>query len=119
MDGPDDKLYTVLTHATRQSGPGVPDYFADDAGLAPLARHAMGNLVDAEARGTMDVLADAGRPLRHMHLDAIDDESIGKLLMHFQLETIYAADGLAIDAFDQPAVEAGKMRAKQYMDAMQ
>ena len=119
MDGPDDKLYTVLTHATRQSGPGVPDYFADDAGLAPLAGHAMGNLVDAEARGTMDVLADAGRPLRHMHLDAIDDESIGKLLMHFQLETIYAADGLAIDAFDQPAVEAGKMRAKQYMDAMQ
>ena len=119
MDGPDDKLYTVLTHATRQSGPGVPDYFADDAGLAPLAGHAMGNLVDAEARGTMDVLADAGRPLRHMHLDAIDDESIGKLLMHFQLETIYAADGLAIDAFDQPAVEAGKKRAKQYMDAMQ
>lgn len=119
MDGPDDKLYTVLTHATRQSGPGVPDYFADDAGLAPLAGHAMGNLVDAEARGTMDVLADAGRPLRHMHLDVIDDESIGKLLMHFQLETIYAADGLAINAFDQPAVEAGKMRAKQYMDAMQ
>ena len=29
----------------------------------------------------------------------------------FQLETIYAADGLAIDAFDQPAVEAGKIRA--------
>ncbi len=118
MDGPDDKLYTVLTHETRQSGPGVPDYFADDTGLAPLAGHTMGNLVDAEARGTMDVLADAGRPVRHMHLDAINDEAIGALLMHFQLETIYAADGLAIDAFDQPAVEAGKIRAKQYMDAM-
>ena len=40
------------------------------------------------------------------------------LLMHFQLETIYTADGLGINAFDQPAVEAGKIRAMQYLDAM-
>ena len=118
MDGPDDKLYTVLTHDTQAQGPGVPAAFADDAALAPLAGHAMGNLVDAEARGTMDVLAEAGRPVRHMHVDKISDASLGALLMHFQLETIYAADGLGINAFDQPAVEAGKIRAKQYLDAM-
>ena len=118
MDGPDDKLYTVLTHDTRKTGPAVPDYFVKDAALAPLAGHAMGNLVDAEARGTMDVLAEAGRPMRHMHVDKISDASIGALLMHFQLETIYTADGLGINAFDQPAVEAGKVRAMQYLDAM-
>jgi glucose-6-phosphate isomerase len=78
----------------------------------------MGNLVDAEARGTMDTLVKAGRPLRHMALGGIDDESIGALLMHFQLETIYAADGLGVDAFDQPAVEAGKIRAKHYLSEM-
>ena len=118
MDGPDDKLYTVLTIETRDTGPGVPVAFADDAALAPLAGHMMGNLVDAEARGTMDVLAEAGRPVRHMHVAKISDESLGALLMHFQLETIYAADGLGINAFDQPAVEAGKIRAMQYLDAM-
>jgi glucose-6-phosphate isomerase len=96
----------------------VPDSFADDAGLAALAGHTMGNLVDAEARGTMDTLVEAGRPLRHMALAGIDDESIGALLMHFQLETIYAADGLGVDAFDQPAVEAGKIRAKHYLSEM-
>ena len=115
MAGPDDKFYTVLSHRTQNSGTGVPDSFADDDGLASLAGHTMGNLVDAEARGTMDTLAEAGRPLRHMALDNIDDETIGALLMHFQLETIYAADGLAINAFDQPAVEAGKIRAKHYL----
>jgi glucose-6-phosphate isomerase len=118
MAGPDDKFYTVLSHQTRGRGTGVPDHFADDDGLASLAGHTMGNLVDAEARGTMDTLAEAGRPLRHMALDSIDDETIGALLMHFQLETIYAADGLAIDAFDQPAVEAGKIRAKHYLSEM-
>ena len=118
MAGPDDKFYTVLTRATRGEGPGVPDSFADDEGLAALVGHTMGNLVDAEARGTMDTLVEAGRPLRHMALSAIDDEAIGALLMHFQLETIYAAEGLGVDAFDQPAVEAGKIRAKHYLSEM-
>lgn len=118
MDGPDDKLFSVLTHETKQSGPNVPEGFANDAQLRALTGHTMGNLVDAEARGTMDVLAEAGRPVRHMHMAEINDESIGALLMHFQLETIYAADGLGINAFDQPAVEAGKIRAMHYLDDM-
>ena len=118
MAGPDDKFYTLLCHQTRGIGTGVPAHFADDEGLASLAGHTMGNLVDAEARGTMDTLAEAGRPLRHMALNAINDETVAALLMHFQLETIYAADGLAIDAFDQPAVEAGKIRAKHYLSEM-
>jgi glucose-6-phosphate isomerase len=107
-----------LTQATRETGTGVPADFADDAGLAALAGHKMGNLVDAEARGTMDTLVEAGRPLRHMALNVIDDETIGALLMHFQLETIYAAEGLGVDAFDQPAVEAGKIRARHYLAEM-
>ena len=118
MDGPDDKLYTILTHKTRHSGPAMPDGFVDDADLAPLASHRMGDLVDAEARGTMDVLAEAGRPVRHIELAAITAESVGALLMHFQLEVIFAADGLGVNAFDQPAVEAGKIRAKHYLDEM-
>jgi len=32
------------------------------------------------------------------------------------LETIIAAHMLGLDAFDQPAVEQGKIRARAYMD---
>ncbi len=35
--------------------------------------------------------------------------------MHFMLETIFAADLLGIDAFDQPAVEEGKKLARDYL----
>ena len=41
--------------------------------------------------------------------------SLGALLMHFMLETIIAAHLMGVDAFDQPAVEEGKVLAKQYL----
>ncbi len=36
--------------------------------------------------------------------------------MHFMLETIIAADLLGVNAFDQPAVEEGKVLARRYME---
>jgi glucose-6-phosphate isomerase len=35
--------------------------------------------------------------------------------MHFFLETIIAARMIGVDAFNQPAVEEGKVLAKQYL----
>src|SRR2546429_578194 len=83
-----------------------------DADLAKLAgetdfagRH-IGDLVAAQARATAETLARNGCPVRTIHLDRLDEATLGELLMHFMLETIIAAHLLAVDAFDQPAVEA-------------
>ena len=35
--------------------------------------------------------------------------------MHFMLETIIAARLIGVDAFDQPAVEEGKVLAREYL----
>jgi glucose-6-phosphate isomerase len=118
LDGPDDKLYTLVSHDTRGRGCVPPAGFGADAGLAMLAGQPMGNLVEAEVLGTRDALVARGRPIRHIELNAINDETIGALLMHFMLETIFTAHLLDIDAFDQPAVEDAKIRAKQYMQDM-
>ena len=69
----------------------------------------MGDLLDAEQRATAQRLIRNGRPTRLFHLDQLDAKSLGALLMHFMLETIIAADLLGVDAFDQPAVEEGKV----------
>ena len=50
-----------------------------------------------------------------MHLETLDETSLGALMMHFMLETIIAAHLIGVDAFDQPAVEEGKVLAKQYL----
>ena len=38
-------------------------------------------------------------------------------MMHFILETIFAAHLWKIDAFDQPAVEDGKVLTRQYLSS--
>jgi glucose-6-phosphate isomerase len=40
---------------------------------------------------------------------------MGALMMHFMLETMLAAHLFEVDAFDQPAVEQGKVLARQYL----
>jgi len=42
---------------------------------------------------------------------------MGALMMHFMLETIIAAHLLGVDPFDQPAVEEGKVLAREYLAA--
>ena len=53
-----------------------------------------------------------------MQIDRLDEHCLGALIMHFMLETIIAAHLLGVDAFDQPAVEQGKVLAREYLGAM-
>ena len=64
---------------------------------------------------TAETLARNGCPVRTLHLEKLDETSLGALLMHFMLETIIAAHLLGVDPFDQPAVEEGKVLAKKYL----
>jgi glucose-6-phosphate isomerase len=50
-----------------------------------------------------------------LKLEQVDEAAIGALMMHYMCETIIAADMLGIDAFNQPAVEQGKILAREYM----
>ena len=117
--GPRDKLFTVLTTGVAGKGPVIDAELARRAGEADFAGKTIGDLVAAQGRATAETLAKNGCPVRTFHLDVIDETSLGELLMHFMLETIIAAHLLGVDAFDQPAVEEGKVLAKKYLAAKQ
>lgn len=118
LDGPDDKLFTVVTAESAGRGRIVPPALVEDERLEWLAGRSMGDLLDAEARATVETLAARGRPVRRLLLERIDETALGALMMHFMLETILAAHLLAVDPFDQPAVEQGKVLARDYLRAM-
>ena len=118
LDGPDDKLFTVVTAEAAGRGRTVPPALLEDGRLAWLAGRSMGDLLDAEARATVETLAQKGRPVRQLYLGRIDEMALGALMMHFMLETILAARLLGVDPFDQPAVEQGKALARDYLAAM-
>jgi glucose-6-phosphate isomerase len=113
--GPRDKLFTVVTMETQGQGPRIDAELAKRAGEPDLGGKTIGDLVGAQGRATAETLAKNGCPVRTIHLPRLDEESLGALLMHFMLETIIAARLLGVDAFDQPAVEEGKVLAKQYL----
>jgi glucose-6-phosphate isomerase len=113
--GPRDKLFTIVTIGAAGRGPRIPADLAKLAGEPDFAGKTMGDLVAAQGRATTETLAKNGCPVRTIHLDRLDERSLGELLMHFMLETIIAAHLLGVDPFDQPAVEEGKVLAKRYL----
>lgn len=115
IGGPRDKLFTVVTVGGTGLGPRIDGELARLAGEPGFAGKTIGDLVAAEGRATAETLAKNGCPVRTIHIDNLDEESLGELMMHFMLETIIAAHLLGIDAFDQPAVEEGKVLAKKYL----
>jgi len=115
--GPRDKLFTVVTVGSGGRGPRIDAGLARLAGESDFAGKTIGDLVAAQGRATIETLARNGCPVRSIHLPRLDPESLGELLMHFMLETILAAHLMGVDAFDQPAVEEGKVLAKRYLVA--
>ncbi|MFZ1044387.1 MAG: glucose-6-phosphate isomerase [Pseudolabrys sp.] len=115
IGGPRDKLFTVITVDGAGSGPSMDGDLAKLAGEPGFAGKSIGDLVAAEGRATAETLAKNGCPVRTIHINRLDEEALGELMMHFMLETIIAAHLLGIDPFDQPAVEEGKVLAKKYL----
>ncbi|MBX6426756.1 MAG: glucose-6-phosphate isomerase [Variibacter sp.] len=113
--GPRDKLLTVVTTDCGGRGPRIDAALAKLAGEPDFGGRTIGDLVAAQGRATAETLARNGCPVRTLHLERLDERTLGALLMHFMLETIIAAHLLGVDAFDQPAVEEGKVLAKRYL----
>ena len=118
LGGPADKVFTIVTTGVAGAGPRVPGAYAKDPLAGYLAGKSIGDLVDCQQRATAETLVRAGRPVRTIHIDALDERTIGGLMMHFMLETIIMAHLLGVDPFDQPAVEQGKILTRDYLSTM-
>ena len=115
LGGPDDKLYNLITAKNQHPGPKALAEACDIPELSWLQGRSIGELVGAEAIATFTALKENARPVRHIEMQDVTGHSVGYILMHFMLETIIAAGLMDIDAFDQPAVEQGKIIAKKLM----
>ena len=118
LGGAPDKMFTVLILDTAGKGkPIAPASLGGDKALAYLENQSLGDLLLAEAEATAVTLVKNGRPTRIMRIATLDERVMGALRMHYMLETMFAAHLLGVDAFDQPAVEEGKILTRQYLAA--
>ena len=112
-EGPDDKSYLFLAPAHR---PALPLPRSEPALAEPedygyLAGRDMGELLDAELRGTIASLTRRGRPNASITLERLAAHEMGELMMLFMAATAYAGPLYRVDPFDQPGVEEAKQLA--------
>jgi glucose-6-phosphate isomerase len=120
LGGPVDKLFTLVIEETNGQGTKLtPAMLGDDKALAYLANQSMGDLLKAEADAVAATLAKHGRPVRIIRIPTVDERVMGALMMHYMLETMFAAELWGVDAFDQPEVEASKVLTRQYLSQRQ
>ncbi|MFC6854486.1 glucose-6-phosphate isomerase [Marivibrio halodurans] len=117
LDGPRDKMFTVLGGPIAPCSPPVDCSHIGDDRLDYLNGASLGELLDVSRRATTETLIANDRPVRTIDMAAIDERSMGALMMHYMLETILAADLLCVNPFDQPAVEHGKKLARRLLSA--
>jgi glucose-6-phosphate isomerase len=117
LDGAPQHFVTVVRENCAGSGPRVAPSLAEIAHAEYLSGQTAGDLVAAQQEAIPEVLLAAGRPVRTIDLERLDERALGALLMHFMLETILAGHLLGVDPFDQPAVESGKIITRRYLGA--
>lgn len=115
LDGPQDKFFTFILSKPVGKGRVVQ---TADPDLSYLHKKTMGDLLEAEQRATVETLREKDCPVRVMQLDSWGAETLGALLAHFMVETILMAYLMGIDAFNQPAVERGKVLTRDYLKAL-
>ena len=71
----------------------------------------MGELLDAELRGTVAALTRRSRPSVTMHLERLEAPALGELLMLLEATTALAGPLYGVNPFDQPGVEEAKQLA--------
>ena len=114
LEGPRDKFFTSLILDMAGQGADI-GFDAGDKALSYLNGHTLGDLSMAEQRATNATLIAAGRPVRTITCATLDETVLGALLMHFTLEVTLSAALMGVNAFNQPAVEAGKKLTLSYL----
>ena len=115
MEGPNDKVITILEQSTFGRSLKIPNTVRKTAGVAYLQGKTMNRLIASERKATADALRDADRPVIRVTLPRVDEHAIGQLLYMLEVETAMAGRLFNVNAFDQPAVEAIKVFTRRYM----
>lgn len=118
LEGPANKFFTILHHDSRGKGLRIDSEVEQEERLDYLSCRTLGDLFFVSAEATRDVLASNLRPVRHILLEDISEKTLGAIMMHYMLETVFAASLMKVDPYGQPAVERGKFVARQKLLTM-
>ncbi|MEG2273832.1 MAG: glucose-6-phosphate isomerase [Clostridia bacterium] len=107
-EGPKDKVVTIIGVEKFRHDVVIPKGAEEFADVNFLCGHTMGELINTERLATEYALTRSKHMNNTIMVPEVCAETVGQLLMFFQLETAYCGAMLNIDTFNQPGVEEGK-----------
>jgi len=107
-EGPNDKVFCLVEVERFQRDVKIPKGLNVE-NLKYLQGSTLGELLIAEKRATEFALLESQRPNFTIRFPAISPHSVGQFIQLWEVVTAYAGLMLNIDAYDQPAVETGKV----------
>ncbi len=109
VEGPADKVINmVAVERFAEEGP-IPEAGAAEEAIAYLGGHSLAQLMNVEREATASALTQAGRPNCTHFFPEVNPFTVGQFLFMLEMQTAIAALFNAVDAYDQPGVEAGKV----------
>lgn len=107
-EGPNDKVFCLVEVERFASDVAIPRGLGVEA-LGYLEGKSMTALLNAEKRATEFALVESQRPNFTLRAPLIDAFHVGQFICLWEMATAHAGLMLNIDAYNQPAVETGKV----------
>jgi glucose-6-phosphate isomerase len=108
-EGPNDKVFGLVeVKDFGREELAIPTGLGVNA-IKYLEGSKFGTLLNAEKKATEYALVDSQRPNFTIEFPQIDARHVGQFIYMWEMATAYVGLMLNIDAYDQPAVETGKV----------
>ena len=109
MEGPLDKVITIVGEEPVPASPVIPGTFAAYPSMSYIEGRSPDELRAAEEEATAGALAERGLPVCRLKIPRVSPETMGGLFMLYQLATVLTGFALFVNPLDQPGVERGKV----------
>jgi glucose-6-phosphate isomerase len=114
MEGPEDKTLFLIEVEKFKNDFSLSNTIQGES-FSSLAPYSLGTLMKAEFEGTLEALKENKRHVVHLKIPAVDEMSLGQLILFSECLTVLMGRMLKVDPFNQPGVEAGKKYAYSWL----
>src|SRR5262249_2263863 len=109
IEGPKNKAFIFLSGEHFPVNPELQvDKASHFANYAYLRGKKLGDILHIEERATALSLAETQQPYGTLYLPSLTPQSLGQIILYFQILSAFSGLLAGVNPFDQPAVEMGK-----------
>ena len=114
-EGPNNKFYIFISPKNHNAQIRISHFY--NKPVSYLHNETFNRLHNFEMQGTIQSLVSANRPVIDLALPKIDTHNTSSLAMFFMFFTVFLAEIMQIDAFNQPGVEESKIITKALLES--